>query len=556
MSMTATAAVSAPPASGPRAERLRVRLRLDLPGLATAACFFCLSVTPSLLPRPWYLQGAISGVVTTTGYAVGIVIGWTVRHLVRRRPGWQVGPTARWILWYAAAALIVGALLQGARWQHDVYLLTGLHPPAGYAYLGVPLIAAAVFAPLLALARLVRASARALGRFLGRWIPPVAAQAAAVLGVAVLLLALAQGLVANGLMAATNAGFASINTQTLDGTTPPRVAEASGGPGSLVPWSSLGLWGRDFVASIPTVAQLSRFTGRPATQPVRVYVGLDSAPTVADRATLAVRELERTGGFRRQVLCVITTTGTGWVDQRSVVPLEYLYGGDTALVALQYSFLPSAVSFLADRDRVRTSGRELFDQVYDRWSRLAPAQRPKLLVFGESLGASGMEAAFADPADLDRRTDGALLIGPPHGNPLWGRFVAGRDPGTPEILPTYRHGAAVRFAGLPGDLTGPAQVIYLQHASDPVVWWSPRLVLHQPDWLAEPHGRDILPAMRWYPFVTFYQLTADMVFANRAPPGHGHNYRGEATDAWVRIVPPPGWTPDRTRALRTLLGTA
>ena len=547
--------------------RLRTRIaqaRLDFAGLTTAVCFFCLSLTPSLLPRPWYLQGVVSGILTATGYAVGVVVGWTVRP-VARRPAARIGPDARRLAWrilcWTGAVLSALSLVQGFRWQRDIHLLMGQRPPAGIGYLGVPLVAVGIFAPLVALARLLRACAWALVRVFGRWIPPVAARVAGVTGVTVLVVLLLQGLVANGLMAVANAGFGSLNTETADGVARPTSATVSGSPDSFVPWASLGRWGRDFVATAPGPEDLSRFTGEPAIQPIRVYVGVDSAPTLRDQAALAVRELERTGAFERAVLCVITTTGTGWVDRRSVVPLEYMYGGDSALVAVQYSFLPSAISFLADRERVRQAGRELFDQVYARWSRLPVGHRPKLLVFGESLGSSGAESAFSGIDDLRNRTDGALFVGPPNGNPLWGEFVGRRDLGTREIVPTYQNGASVRFDGWAGDLATPPspwstpRAVYLQHASDPVVWWSPRLILHRPDWLAEPRGRDVLPAMRWYPFVPFWQLTADLVFANKAPPGHGHNYRGEAVDAWAQIVAPPGWTTRRTAELRVRLGT-
>ena len=37
-------------------------------------------------------------------------------------------------------------------------------------------------------------------------------------------------------------------------------------------------------------------------EPIRVYVGLDSADSVAARTDLAMRELERTGAWDRDVL--------------------------------------------------------------------------------------------------------------------------------------------------------------------------------------------------------------------------------------------------------------
>ena len=68
------------------------------------------------------------------------------------------------------------------------------------------------------------------------------------------------------------------------------------------------------------------------------------------------------------------------------------------------------------------------------------------------------------------------------------------------------------------------RVLFLQHPSDPIVWWSPDLLFTRPDWLKEPPGRDRTASMRWYPIVTFWQVAADMTNAAAVPGGHGHNY--------------------------------
>jgi uncharacterized membrane protein len=96
-------------------------------------------------------------------------------------------------------------------------------------------------------------------------------------------------------------------------------------------------------------------------------------------------------------------------------------------------------------------------------------------------------------------------------------------------------------------------VLYLQHPSDPIVWWSPRLIWDRPDWLAEPHGRDVLDAMVWLPLVTFWQVTADLPLATGVPDGHGHTYTREFVDSWATVLQPPGWTPDKTERLRAII---
>ena len=279
-----------------------------------------------------------------------------------------------------------------------------------------------------------------------------------------------------------------------------------------------------------------------------------------DRAALAVRDLERAGGFDRQVLVVVTTTGTGWVDPAASDSLEYEFNGDTAMVAMQYSYLPSWMSFLVDQAKARDAGRALFDAVYGAWAQLPLDRRPQLYVFGESLGTFGGEAAFSGLADIENRTDGVLWAGPPNFNALWRAAVAAREPGSPEWLPVYQDGRVVRFADAAPDLRQPPgswgdpRVAYLQNASDPIVWWSPKLILGHPDWLRGERGPDVSPSMFWMPFVTFWQVTADLVFSTGVPDGHGHKYAADYVNGWAAVAQPPGWTTDDTERLRDLIG--
>jgi uncharacterized membrane protein len=340
----------------------------------------------------------------------------------------------------------------------------------------------------------------------------------------------------------------------------PTASERSGSPASLVPWEALGLQGRNFVGTGPTPEELTAFSGRPALEPIRAYAGLSSAHDLAARADLAVRDLERAGGFDRTVLLVATTTGTGWVDPAASDALEYEFNGDTAMVAMQYSYLPSWISFLVDQSKARDAGRALFDAIYGRWSKLPLDRRPQLYVFGESLGTFGGEAAFSGLADITNRTNGVLWAGPPNFNELWRGIVTARRSGSPEWLPVYDGGATVRFANTPADLGQPAgpwdapRVAYLQHASDPIVWWSPQLILSRPDWLRGARGPDVSQDMPWIPFVTFWQVTADMVFAVDVPDGHGHHYVSDYVDGWADVAQPPGWTAADTDRLRSLIG--
>lgn len=525
-------------------------------GLAGATVLFCLSLTPSLVPRGHVLQGLIGGILAAIGYGLGVLGVWLVWRLSHRELPRASRAAWRWLAGLAAVAAAVFLYL-GSEWQRDIHELMDMDPPSRFGSPIVLVVAALLAAGLIGLVRLLRRAARRGSALLGRWIPADSARILAGMLVVLLLIGVVNGVVLDGLFAVADNSFRTLNDETQPEVEPTTDPLRSGGPESLISWASLGNQGRTFIAGGPDAGQLRSFGGSEPRSPIRVYAGLDSAPTSRERAALAVRELQRTGAFARQVLCVITTTGTGWVNQRAVDPLEYMYAGDTALVSMQYSYLPSPISFLVDRERARSAGRDLFNQVYAVWSTLPRDQRPKLLVFGESLGSFGAESAFSGTDDIRNRTDGMLLVGPPSRNGLWSEIVAGRDPGTRAVLPTYEQGETVRFAAGPADLERPGpvgqRVVYLQHPSDPITWWSPALMVRRPDWLAEPRGDDVLPSVRWFPFVTFWQVTADMAFSNEVPAGHGHNFGATPVAAWAHIAPPAGWTADRTTALTAII---
>jgi uncharacterized membrane protein len=227
---------------------------------------------------------------------------------------------------------------------------------------------------------------------------------------------------------------------------------------------------------------------------------------------------------------------------------------------MQYSYVPSGLSYIVDQTRARAAGRELFDAVYERWSGLPEEDRPELYVFGESLGSFGAEGAFSGEYDLRNRVTGALFVGPPNFNALHTEFREGRDPASREVEPVYRDGRTVRFSNDVGAGAPPVdtpwtgtRVLILQHPSDPITWWSPSLLFERPDWLAERPGRDVLEEMTWIPLVTFWQVTLDMPFAVDVPEGHGHRYTRESVDAWALLLRPPDWTSEQADRLRTLI---
>jgi uncharacterized membrane protein len=531
----------------------------SLAGLTGALIFYCLSLTPSLLPRAWYLQAVMSAVTAALGYAVGLLAGWLARSLIPWRPGRKLRRNVRLALAVAAIVLIPLFGVLGARWQHEIRRLVAATQPNEANYILVVLVTALLTLGLLMAARGIRWVVRRIAGLAGRLVPDRTAAATLVLVICVVLLLLLTGALSRGVLALANSVFSGVDGGTAAGVTEPSSALRSGSPESLVPWDTLGRQGRTFVAGGPTAAQISRFTGQRATEPIRVYAGLRSAPSIEAESELALKELERTGAFGRKVLVVATTTGTGWVNPAMIDPLEYMYHGDTAIAAIQYSFLPSWISFIADKAPAQEAGRDLFDAVYSRWSQLPAAGRPKLVVFGESLGSFGGENAFSGVNDIRNRTAGVLWVGPTNSNTLWSQLTSERDAGSPEWRPVYRDGRNVRFITAPGQLSPPPadwqqpHVVYLQNTSDPIVWWSWSLAFHQPGWLSGEHPPGVSPDMNWYPLVTFWQVAADLALATAVPAGHGHTYGMlQGASAWAAIIPPPGWTPERSAELGSL----
>ena len=448
----------------------------------------------------------------------------------------------------------------GSLWQSDLHLRLGESRPGRVGYLRVLLVTGVVLAVGIGFARAIRAIDRLTTRFLRRRLTARAATMISTATMALVLLVTAYSVVLDGFHSIALAAAAATNDAAPSTAVVPSSATRSGSPRSLVSWDSLGRQGRLFVSGGPTLNQLRAFTGGPAKEPIRVYVGLESTASIEQSAALAVQELQRTGAGSRAVLCVVTSTGTGWIDPFAAAALEYVAGGDTATVSVQYSYLPSWITFLDQREVAARAGRALFERVYAFWSALPAEHRPRLVVYGESLGAFGSEAAFSGLGDLLARTSGALWMGPTNDNPIWRELVANRDPGSTEVLPVYGDGDHVRFASQSHDLERPdaswsaPRVVYLQNASDPVTWWSPRLLFTRPDWLTEPRGYDVSPTMRWYPALTFLQVTADLLLAQQTRTAHGHYFHGATVAAWAAILTPPGWTPTRTAELNRRLG--
>ena len=327
----------------------------------------------------------------------------------------------------------------------------------------------------------------------------------------------------------------------------------SGGPGSLVPWTTLGKEGRRHMlthvrptpalerpegfADLPDLS-IETVMGEPAlAAPVQVYVGLDSAPTMRERVDLALTEMERTGAFDRSLLVLVSPTGLGYVNYVALAAAQYLSRGDIASVTMQYSRRPSPLS-LGRVGRAREQNRLLWLRILER-IRGMDGRRPRVVLFGESLGAHTSQDVFLHWGTLGLRAlgiDRALWIGTPYGSE-WMHEVTGpdrvdvdRDQVAVVNDLAQLHGVTAQWGSLP-------PYVLLSHDNDGVTRFGPDLLTTVPAWLgpgrpaveqvagASPRG--IPKNRRWRPVTTFFQTLVDV--KNAQVPGTyqawGHDYR-------------------------------
>lgn len=347
---------------------------------------------------------------------------------------------------------------------------------------------------------------------------------------------LAGGVLAGVEYANRRAEFGGAGTEAAY-TAPPEVQTVSGGPASGIPWSTLSREGVRFVNMALTPREIAETTGTPLDQtrsPVRAFAGLASAASVDARVDLVMEDLERLGAFDRSLICVASPTGSGYVNYVAVETLEYLTRGDCATVALQYSLRPSFLSM----DRVSTGreqNRALFHALEWRLRAMPEDQRPRLVGFGESLGAQTLQDAFlSEGASGFHRVgvDRALFLGTPATSKWaeqWRLLPEATDAGA-EIVEIASYDEWLAAESRDRDAN---RYFLLSHHEDPITRFEPALAVQQPSWLGPPPQRPpgVPRSTHWHPLTTFFLTGIDMVNAMNVVPGsfmaRGHDYRAD-----------------------------
>ena len=522
-------------------------------GVIAALAMYAVSVAPSLMARSWAWHAVASGVLVSCGYVAGVVIqnvgarviamtGLTIHASEPVEIGFRACVAALFAIWW------LYAVIQSYRRARVAARLVNMPGETFGEYLlgtaGTTVIAWCLIAIVAGMNRVGRMLIGALGGYM----PHPAAVVVGVVILAAIVFFLTSNVILRGGIGFFRHRAEQMNMRTARGIFKPFVPERSASPASPVTWASVGGQGRVFLGRGPSRLDIAQVCGGEAMEPIRVYSGMPTGGAgIEQAAATVVAELRRTGAFDRAVILIAASTGSGWVDEWQVQPLEFLTRGNCATASLQYSYVPSALNWLTGLEPAQEASAALFRAVRAELDTMDEADRPALFVCGESLGAFASQSVFSSVEDALSQVDGALWVGTPAFTPMHAELTSARHRGSPEVAPVVYNGRCVRFVNEPSDLRtdlygrelGPwgfPRFVYAQHASDPVVWWNRKLLWTQPDWLRERAGRDVSPFVEFTRFVTFIQVLADLPVAGTAPGGHGHTYNEELIPLWLAIL--------------------
>jgi uncharacterized membrane protein len=553
---TATSLVDLP-------NRRVVRRAPSAVGLVGAAGGYAAALTPSLLPHALTFLLLLTALGTLAGYAIGATASWAANKIpwVRRHH------PRHWIQFVIVAVIWLPALVftpVSVGWQAEQQSALDM-PSTLPGTVTVVAVTAVVAALLLIAGRSIRLATNKIAALLTRrgplhgWVsrrqPSHVHRSVLAVRVAVAGVLIVAGFVAIQVGLALLISSYDAENAGASGQSPARVGANSGSPDSLAPWSTLGREGRFYVSNAMTPAAIEAVTEEPAEVPVRVYVGMQQGQTPAERSDLAVAELDRVGAWDREYLAIMAATGTGWIDPDAINSMEIVTGGDVTSVAVQYSAVPSWIGFVVDPETTQVQNDSTVNAILAAWRAKPEGERPTLILFGESLGAFGSQAAWPEgstPEEVTAEIKHIVWIGPPSQSRLWKQWQADRTAG-PMWQPVIGDAAIARTyisdveleQAIPSE--GPV-ITFSAHPNDPVVYWSPDLLLQKPDWLDQPLGPGVDTHMRWFPVITYLQVGMDLI-SGGAPPEVGHNYAADAGPAIALTVNPAGWTPAKTQSL-------
>ena len=536
------------------------RYRISALGICLGLLFFSASMTPSLIPRSAVIQGVLGGTVMAIGYLFAIIMIGTWRFIQLPNFTNELRKAITGFVFLVSFAIFLLALFNLRDSQNELRALMTMKPLEANHEVIVIGVVFALFLTLFLLGRFIVTITILLRNRIPGKVQPRLALVISLTLVTIISWNLGSGLIARTILNTADEAFREIDSR-IDAKLPvPSDKLRSGSASSLIPWETLGAQGRKFIAEGRTIEEISEFNrGKPAKKPIRVYAGLNSSKETKGRAELVLEEMKRVGAFERSYLVIVTPTGTGWIDPAAVDPFEIMHLGDTAIVAMQYSYLMSPLTLIVEPDQAPESAKVLFDTVHEYWSQLPANSRPRLYLYGLSLGSYGSEKALSPLKMIDSPISGILWSGPTFGNPIWKNLTRNRNPGSAAWLPRIGDGRLARFTNQQNALNtsgsewSQMRLIYLQYASDPITFFKVASAFRPPEWMADERGPDVLDNLRWYPLITMLQQAVDMLVATEVPNGFGHVFSAEHyIDAWFALTDPKDWQVEDTERLKDL----
>ncbi len=307
----------------------------------------------------------------------------------------------------------------------------------------------------------------------------------------------------------------------------------SGSPESVVPFDTLSREGRRFVNMVLSGEEIAEVMDEPAVaDPIRVFVGLDTAAEVEDRVDLVMDELVRTGAFERQVLCFASPTGSGYINYVFAEALEYMTRGDCAIATMQYSMLPSSMSLNRTGLAVEQN-RDIMHAITGYLRGMKPEARPRFVLFGESLGALTMQDVWRRRTVEAMNRDfvhSSIFLGTPSATDFAKSWRMNPEKIDPEgkVIEVDDYG---QFLDLPTEHQARVRHVLISHYDDPIPKFGTNILLRRPWWLGPPGQRPprVPKSTTWRPGVSFVLTGIDLVNAMDVVPGtfgrRGHDYR-------------------------------
>lgn len=340
---------------------------------------------------------------------------------------------------------------------------------------------------------------------------------------------------------------------------PPTSPYVSSGPRSKMPFDGIGKEGRRFVLMALTAAEIEEVMASPAIDPIRIVAGFEAEPDTVTRAKLCLEEMAALGAFDRKVICVASPTGVGYVSYVFTEALEYLTHGDCATVMPQYALVPSALA-LGDTGDGAELQRLVLAGIRDRIAEMPAEKRPKLVQFGESLGAQvALDVAFPQGTWVfdELGLDGGLYLGVPFRTLTWNAWLKdpkGFDPAG-ELLAVSQPDVLAELEPARREQVKHLMVV---HHDDPVNKFGYDQAVRPPWWMGRPDTRPpkVPREVLWRPITTFVITLIDLKNGMNFTPGtferRGHDYRIDTTAGIIEAFRLP-CTPEEYVAIEKAL---